>query len=95
MRTLVIYDIECDRTRLRIADACKDYGLARVQKSAFRGDLNTNRREMLFQRLSRLLGGEPGSIHIYTMCDRDAREMMTVEQAGQAAKAAKGSDNGN
>ncbi len=82
MRTLVIYDIESDRIRARIAEDCKDYGLLRVQKSAFRGELNTNRREMLFQRMSRTLGREAGSIQIYAMCDRDARDILAIEQAG-------------
>lgn len=77
--TLVIYDIENDRVRNRISEACKDYGLRRVQKSAFRGELNTNRREMLYQRLQQMLGHSVGSIHLYVLCDRDAKEIFTIE----------------
>lgn len=80
---MVIYDIENDRVRLRVSEACKDYGLRRVQKSAFRGELNTNRREMLFQRLQQTLGRRAGSIHIYVLCDRDAREALTIEQGAR------------
>ncbi len=80
VQTLVIYDIENDRVRHRVSEACKDYGLRRVQKSAFRGELNTNRREMLFQRLQQTLGRRAGSIHIYVLCDRDARETLAIEQ---------------
>jgi len=83
MQTLVIYDVENDRVRNRVAEACKDYGLVRVQKSAFRGDLNTNRREMLFQRLQQTLLRQAGSIHIYVLCDRDVKEILTIEQAGR------------
>lgn len=36
-RVLLIYDIENDRVRGKIADACIDYGLDRVQFSAFVG----------------------------------------------------------
>lgn len=79
MQTLVIYDIASNRIRLRVAEACKDYGLKRVQKSAFRGDLNTNRREMLFERLQHTLAGSAGSIQIYVLCDRDARETLVIE----------------
>lgn len=43
--TLVIYDIEVDRTRNRIAEVCKDYGLERVQYSVFFGSLSRNLRE--------------------------------------------------
>ncbi len=78
--TLVIYDIENDRVRNRISEACKDYGLLRVQKSAFRGQLNTNRREMLYQRLQQTLGQRAGSIHIYALCERDARATFVIEQ---------------
>jgi CRISPR-associated protein Cas2 len=77
--TLVIYDIENDRVRNRISEACKDYGLRRVQKSAFRGELNTNRREMLYQRLQQTLAAGAGSIHLYVLCDRDAKEVLTIE----------------
>ena len=33
----VIYDISNDRTRSRVASKCKNYGLDRIQKSAFIG----------------------------------------------------------
>jgi CRISPR-associated protein Cas2 len=80
--TLVIYDIEDDRVRVRVSEACKDYGLRRVQKSAFRGELNTNRREMLYQRLQQTLGRRAGSIQLYALCERDARAVLTIEQPG-------------
>ncbi len=78
--TLVIYDIEDDRVRARVSEACKDYGLRRVQKSAFRGELSTNRREMLYQRLQQTLGRRAGSIQLYALCERDARGVLAIEQ---------------
>jgi CRISPR-associated protein Cas2 len=42
--TFVVYDIEDDRVRARIASACKDYGLERIQYSAFCGQLDSTRR---------------------------------------------------
>ena len=51
LRTLVIYDIVEDRIRTRIADTCLDFGLIRIQYSAFAGLLNRNKREELFLRL--------------------------------------------
>lgn len=44
---LLIYDIPDDRTRYRVSERCKDYGLERIQYSAFAGDLERNRREEL------------------------------------------------
>jgi len=47
MRLLVIYDIHDDGLRQRAAEVPKDFGLVRVQYSAFAGDLSRNRRGML------------------------------------------------
>ncbi len=43
----VIYDISENRYRSRVAKICKNYGLFRVQKSAFLGDLNRNESDSL------------------------------------------------
>lgn len=73
METLVIYDIVDDRIRYKIAEACKDYGLQHIQYSAFRGNLNHNRREELKKRLKKTLGKNEGKIDIYPFCDKDLR----------------------
>lgn len=73
MKTLVIYDIPDDKIRNKIGVACKDYGLARIQYSAFIGDINHNRRDELYQRLRRTLGGNEGNIQLYPLCDKDIR----------------------
>jgi hypothetical protein len=54
LTTLVIYDIEDDRARLRVSEACKDYGLERLQFSCFRGILSSNKREELYERLRKI-----------------------------------------
>ncbi|MBZ4653890.1 MAG: CRISPR-associated endonuclease Cas2 [Bacillota bacterium] len=84
MRTLVSYDIEDDRIRNKICEACKDYGLARIQYSVFIGDLNHNRRDELRQRLRRILGKNLGKILICPICDKDLRLMneIRVEPGG-------------
>ena len=71
MRTMVIYDIPNDRIRHRVSEACKDYGLVRIQYSAFEGNLNRNRREELFLRLRRTLGKYDGDIRLVPVCDKD------------------------
>lgn len=73
MQTLVIYDIPEDRIRNKIGEACKDYGLDRIQYSAFLGNINHNRREELRMRLQRILGKEEGNIQIYPFCDKDLK----------------------
>jgi hypothetical protein len=54
LTTLVIYDIEDDRARTRASEACKDFGLERLQYSCFRGMLSANKREELYERLRQI-----------------------------------------
>jgi hypothetical protein len=54
LATLVIYDIEDDRARLRVSEVCKDFGLERLQYSCFRGSLSQNKREELYERLRKI-----------------------------------------
>ena len=51
MNCLLLYDVTDDRKRAKIADACLDYGLDRIQYSAFTGDLTRNLQEELFVKL--------------------------------------------
>lgn len=71
MHTLVIYDITEDKTRNKIAEACKDYGLKRIQWSAFMGKLSVNRREELHLRLVQTLKDKSGDILLYPICSKD------------------------
>ena len=52
--TLVIYDVEDDRARTRVAEACKEFGLQRIQYSCFRGKLSQNKREELYERMRKV-----------------------------------------
>ncbi|MCL7388063.1 MAG: CRISPR-associated endonuclease Cas2 [Thaumarchaeota archaeon] len=73
MYTLVIYDITDDMLRLRIAEACKEFGLVRIQKSAFLGRIDFQRRKGLRHRLKEVLGNNPGNIQIFLICEADMR----------------------
>lgn len=79
VRTLVIYDIENDKQRLKVSECCLDYGLARIQYSAFMGALNRNMREELFLRLCSILEDSPGKILLQPICDRDVKVMLLKE----------------
>jgi len=79
MYTLVLYDISCDKRRTAVSEACKDYGLQRIQWSAFSGRLNRNRREELMHRLADILGDEVGNIRLYIMCEKDVRLMQEID----------------
>ena len=80
---LVIYDIPDDRVRHKVSERCKDYGLSRIQYSAFAGDLDRNRREELMLRLKKTLGKKEGNVRLQPVCARDvalAKEVV-VEPA--------------
>jgi CRISPR-associated protein Cas2 len=77
---VLIYDIENDRLRTRIADACLDYGLERIQFSAFFGKLNRNRRQELALRLTNELGNESGRVRIIPVCEQDLKDMWVLDQ---------------
>lgn len=89
MKTLVIYDIVEDKLRSKVANKCKDYGLARIQYSAFFGELNTNRREELAMALRKVLGKGWGRIHLFPMCEKDLH-LMKVIDVGYASDAPEG-----
>jgi CRISPR-associated protein Cas2 len=78
--TLVMYDIEHDRVRYRVSEACLDFGLERIQFSVFRGKLSRNKREELLMRITNLLGEEQGKILIQPMCEDDARSTLELKR---------------
>ena len=82
MQCLVIYDICSDRVRRKIADICLDYGLKRIQYSAFMGDLNATHRTELYRLLQRVLGKNPGNIQILPMDEQSysARRLLGNEK---------------
>ncbi|MCC6019238.1 MAG: CRISPR-associated endonuclease Cas2 [Candidatus Verstraetearchaeota archaeon] len=73
MHTLVIYDITDDKIRLLIAQACKEAGLVRIQKSAFLGEIDAQRRKDLKKKLTKILGKNKGNIQIFQICDADIK----------------------
>jgi CRISPR-associated protein Cas2 len=77
---VLIYDIEDDRLRTRVADVCLDYGLERIQFSAFFGKLNRNRRQELALKVKNELGGENGRVRIIPVCEDDLKDMWVLDQ---------------
>jgi CRISPR-associated protein Cas2 len=76
MKLLAIYDISDDKLRNRVARKCLDFGLARVQRSCFAGDLSVNRIEMLEIEIAKLLNDEEryeiskyDAVYILPMCE--------------------------
>jgi CRISPR-associated protein Cas2 len=78
---LVVYDIVHDRTRTKIADICLDYGLDRIQYSAFVGKLVRTHQEELMCKLKRQLGKKAGNIQLYPICQKDWAERRVIDVA--------------
>ncbi len=62
MHCLLVYDIPNDNIRAKVADFCLDYGLDRVQYSAFLGRLSRNHMEELMERIRAKIGDAPAKV---------------------------------
>jgi len=79
VQTLIVYDIVSDKARTKIADACLDYGLDRIQFSAFTGSLSRNHQQELMLRIHAILGDGAGKITLVPICDKDWHDKLEIE----------------
>ncbi len=87
---LVLYDVEDDRIRGRVSNVCLDYGLERIQYSAFLGKINRNRREELSLRLLGEVGGEQARLRIIPVTEESLRQMWVHDQYQKKAPGREG-----
>jgi CRISPR-associated protein Cas2 len=80
VKCLLIYDIPDDQARDKVANFCKDYGLDRVQYSAFVGELSTNHQEELMLKIEKRLGKSTGRIDLFAICKEDWRKRLSFCQ---------------
>lgn len=78
LHLLVIYDISNDRIRDKVANACQDYGLDRIQYSAFVGQLSRTHQEELMLRIKELLGQEQGCVQLIPISAANWNERLEV-----------------
>jgi CRISPR-associated protein Cas2 len=80
--TLFVYDISNDRIRTKVSEICLDYGLKRIQNSAFLGDISVNRQEELWLKCRRRLGKAAGNLQLFCLTPQDlARSRKYVQQS--------------
>ena len=65
MHVLLIYDITHDSTRNKVVRVCEDYGLDRVQYSAFIGTLSRLHQRELMSRIRYLMRRRTGIVTLY------------------------------
>lgn len=77
----VVYDIVEDKKRTKIAKACKNKGLYRVQKSVFLGTLNGNQLDELKIMCEDAIDADIDSVYIFPMCEDDFKKVKLLGQA--------------
>jgi len=76
LKYLVIYDISEDNLRNYVAEKLKDYGLKRIQKSAFIGDLERFRLNSLVVELGKIIMDD--NVKIFPLCSADYKGMISI-----------------
>ena len=80
MRYLLIYDISHDGTRNKIADFCLDYGLARIQYSAFLGQLTSAQQRELLLKIRQRLGDHGANIQLFPLDEKAWAARRSIER---------------
>ncbi len=80
MHVLLIYDISDDRARTKVADACLDYGLDRIQYSAFSGELSRTHQEELFLKADSLIRKVGGKIWLIPISEKEWAKRLEIER---------------
>ena len=78
LRTLLIYDVPDDRLRTKIADLCLDYGLDRIQYSAFLGELRRTHQEELMMKIKKQVGNKAANVQLVSICEKDWANRLEV-----------------
>lgn len=77
----VIYDIKDDDVRSKIAKACKQAGLYRVQYSVFLGTIDANQKDTLELKIEKLIDEEQDFVYIFPM---SKSELQATSLLGKA-----------
>jgi CRISPR-associated protein Cas2 len=85
MRCLVIYDITNDNARGKVADACLDYGLERIQYSAFAGKLSSTHQRELERKIRRLLPKTDAKVRLLALDEQAWGQQRVIERNSSPA----------
>lgn len=80
MRYLLIYDITHDGTRSKVADVCLDYGLNRIQYSAFLGELTAAHQRELMLKIRERLGKHGANIQLFPLDEKAWAGRKAIER---------------
>lgn len=77
----VLYDIENDKNRTKIAKICKQSGLYRVQFSCFLGTLDAHQKDSLTLQIENLVNPEVDKVYIFPMNQTELKQTTLLGQA--------------
>ena len=77
MLTLVAYDISENKNRTDLIKKLRHFGLHRIQKSLFAGDLDLNERLDLLDELEIFLSSNKDSIMMFPICE-NCKESINI-----------------
>lgn len=81
MITWVLYDIEDDKARTKIAKTCKQAGLYRVQLSCFLGTLDKAQLDTLQLQIEALINEDIDKVYIFPMNKGELQQSILLGQA--------------
>jgi len=81
MLTWVVYDITDSRRRESVVRICKGYGLYRVQKSVFLGNLNRNELDSIALECEEIIDEDTDSVYVFPMCDDCFKRIKLIGNA--------------
>lgn len=77
----VIYDVENDKARTKVAKCCKQAGLYRVQLSVFLGTLDAEQKDILSLQLEALINADRDKVYIFPMSKSELQQTILLGQA--------------
>ncbi len=77
----VMYDIENDKVRNKVAKYCKQAGLYRVQLSVFLGEIDHNGKDSLQLQIETLMNPDQDKVYIFPMSRQELRDTVLLGQA--------------
>ena len=77
----VLYDIENDRARTKVAKVCKQSGLYRVQFSCFLGTLDAHEKYILELKVKDLMDETRDKVYIFPMSKQELQSTVLLGQA--------------
>ena len=76
----LIYDVEDDRVRTRVSEICLDYGLERIQYSAFFGELSHIHQRELLLKIKRRIGKHGANVQLFPLDEKSWSGRRVIEQ---------------